>query len=75
MGYGPVDEHVTVELIDNGPVTIVRFRHEGDFGVGPRTGHVRGWGNVLDSLARVVESAQVRWPGRLPGGSRAALPR
>ena len=74
MGYGPVVERVTVELTEGGPVTIVRFRHEGDLGVGARTGHVEGRGNVLDSLARLVESAQVRWSGGLPGGAPGGLP-
>jgi hypothetical protein len=54
MGYGPVDECVTIELSADGPATLVRFRHEGDFGAGARAGHVEGWGNVLDTLARVV---------------------
>jgi uncharacterized protein YndB with AHSA1/START domain len=57
MGYGPVDERITVELTGDGPVTVVRFRHEGDLGAGARVGHVQGWGNVLDTLQKLVESA------------------
>jgi len=57
MGYGPVEERIGVELIEDGPFTVVRFRHEGDFGAGARAGHVEGWGNVLDSLRAWVEPA------------------
>jgi uncharacterized protein YndB with AHSA1/START domain len=55
MGYGPVDERVAIELAADGAATVVRFRHEGDFGDGARAEHVEGWGNVLDMLTRVVE--------------------
>ena len=56
MGYDPVDERIEIDLLEDGPVTVVRFRHDGDFGAGARAGHVEGWGNVLGTLQKLVES-------------------
>jgi uncharacterized protein YndB with AHSA1/START domain len=54
MGYTSDDERVVVEFLDRDGRTIVVFQHEG-VPSEAREGHIEGWANCFDALARVIE--------------------
>lgn len=55
MGYEPIDEAVTVELVERGGETTVVFRHDGAFEAKARDVHAQGWSDVLDTLKQHLE--------------------
>jgi uncharacterized protein YndB with AHSA1/START domain len=56
MGYPSVEERVTVELAADQGGTRMDFVHEGVPGSSNRDGHIRGWANTFDTLARHLEA-------------------
>jgi uncharacterized protein YndB with AHSA1/START domain len=54
MGYGPVDERIVVDFAEAPGGSAIVFCHEGAFDARARDGHVKGWGNVLETLEGVL---------------------
>jgi hypothetical protein len=54
MGYPSVPERVTVRFSETSAGTLVTFEHEGIVDPAAREGHVQGWLNTFEALARLL---------------------
>lgn len=58
MGYGPVDEKVTVEFCESNGRTKVNFIHDGVPGKVAREEHRKGWINTFETLDALLKKGE-----------------